>query len=142
LKQFITILSFFITTLLHAQTPQLEAAVNRFDRALVTKDSIALKQILHPTLHYGHSNGWIETKQQLIDDLFNGKINYSKVESSDFAWSSPSPELAIVRSTAMMEYVMDGKAGNLKLHVMQVWLRTRNGWQLVARQSTKIEDKH
>jgi hypothetical protein len=125
-----------VTTVSAAQTSFLKEAVARFDKALVTKDTAALKQVLHKDLSYGHSNAWVETKTDLLKNLYNGKITYKKIETMEQKWVT-SKEWASVRSTAEIDFVLDGKEGHLKLHVLQVWMKTNKGWQLLARQSTK-----
>ncbi len=142
MKTVLTILITFFSLAALAQPADLRAAAERFDKAMVEKDSAALRILVHPHLSYGHSNAWVQGNEELIKDLFNGKITYTKVESRDFVWTSTSPTLATIRSTADIEYVLDGKPGKLKLHVLQVWKKGRSGWQLLARQSTKMEDKH
>ncbi len=142
LKSFVTILILIFTVAAYAQPADLRAAAEKFDKALIEKDTVALKQLLHEGLNYGHSNAWVESKKEMIANLYNGKITYTKIESRDFVWSGISPTLATVRSTANIEYVMDGKPGKLTLHVLQIWRKGRTGWQLLARQSTKIEEKH
>ena len=128
-------MSFFAAS---AQTSFLRDAVARFDRALVSKDTVALNQILHKDLSYGHSNAWIETKKEMISNLKTGRISYSKIKSEGLKWVAEK-DWATVRSTADIEYILDGKEGKLKLHVMQFWMKTNKGWQLVARQSAKLE---
>ncbi|MFN2457777.1 MAG: nuclear transport factor 2 family protein [Chitinophagaceae bacterium] len=140
MKTFFTILFFLVCSITHAQTSFLKDAVSKLDKALVSKDTIILKQLLHKDVSYGHSNAWIETKIDIIKNLYNGKISYSTIGNRDFTWTM-SKDWAKVRSTADIEYTLDGKDGKLKLHVLQVWLKTNKGWQLLARQSTKIEDK-
>lgn len=109
------------------------------DVALVTKDTVVLKQVLHEDLSYGHSNAWIETKKDLMKNLYNGKLSYSKVETKELKIAEGSTH-ANVRSTTEIEYLLYGKEGKLKLHVLQVWIKTNKGWQLLARQSAKLEN--
>ena len=116
----------------------LKEAVTKLNVALVLKDTAVLKQLLHDDLSYGHSNAWIETKTDLMKNLYNGKLSYGKVETKELTISE-SGNHANVRSTTEIEYLLDGKEGKLKLHVLQVWIRTNNRWQLLARQSTKLE---
>jgi len=96
-----------------------------------------LKQILHNDLSYGHSNAWVEIKKEMLANLYNGKISYKKIETKDLKWTA-AKDHANVRSTDEIEYTLDGKEGKLKLHVLQVWVKTNKGWQLLARQSTKL----
>lgn len=123
------------------QSSFLKEAAAKLDRALVAKDTITLKQLLHKDVTYGHSNAWIETKEDIIKDLTSGKLVYHKIESRDTKWKVTN-DLASVRSTAAIDFILDGKPGTLQLHVLQMWLKTNKGWQLIARQSTKIENNH
>ena len=123
--------------LVNGQTSFLKDAAKKLDRALVMKDTVTLKLLLHSDLTYGHSNGWVETRADVIKDLISGKLVYNKIESSDARWIT-GKNWASVRSKTEIKYVMDGKEGDLNLHVLQVWLKTNRGWQLLARQSTKL----
>ena len=125
-----------VTTVSAAQTSFLKEAVAKLDKSLVTKDTAALKQVLHKDLSYGHSNAWVETKTNLLKNLYNGKLIYNKIKTSDQKWVT-SKDWASVRSTTEIDFVLDGKEGHLRLHVLQVWTKTNKGWQLLARQSTK-----
>jgi hypothetical protein len=137
MKACFTILLLFVISNTFAQTSFLKEAVSKLDKALVKKDTVVLKQLLHGDLTYGHSNGWVENKEEVIKDLYSGKLAYHNIESSDYQWKTGS-NWANVRSRAKVAYTMDGKQGELNLHILQVWLKTNKGWQLVARQSTKL----
>jgi hypothetical protein len=137
MKIVVTILYLFVYSLSLAQTSFLKEAVAKLDKALITKDTAILKQLLHKDLSYGHSNAWVETKTDVIKDLISGKLAYSKIKSKDFLWTA-SKDWATVRTTSTINYLLDGEEGTLQLHVMQCWLKTNKGWQLIARQSTKL----
>ena len=137
MKIVVTILYLFVYSLSLAQTSFLKEAMAKLDKALIAKDTITLKQLLHKDLSYGHSNAWVETKEDVIKDLISGKLAYSKIESKDFLWTA-SKDWATVRTTSAINYLLDGEEGTLQLHVMQCWLKTNKGWQLIARQSTKL----
>lgn len=137
MKKLLIISLFFVSYVSFGQSSSLTEAVDNLDKALVAKDTAVLKQILHKDLSYGHSNAWVETKKELLEDLFNGKLNYRKIETTDIKWTA-NKDFASVRSTTEVEYLLDGKEGKLKLHVLQVWVKANKGWQLLARQSTKL----
>ena len=132
-----TILLLFVCFTGEAQTSFLQDAVARLDKALVEKDTVALKQLLHKDVSYGHSNGWVQTKQDVINDMISGKLLYSKIESEDLKWTV-SKDWTSVRSTTKVEATMNGNKVDLKLHVLEVWQKTNKGWQMIARQSTKL----
>jgi hypothetical protein len=120
-----------------AQTDFLKQAALKLDVALVKKDTVTLNQLLHKDLSYGHSNAWVENKNEVISHLVTGKLVYKKIKSKDHQWRT-GKDWATLRTKTEIEYVLDGKDGSLELHVLQVWLKTNKGWQMLARQSTKM----
>lgn len=136
MKQLFVIISLFVSIGSFAQY-NVQENMGFLDEALVKKDTASLNILLHDKLSYGHSNGWIESKQEVIDDLLNGKLSYDKIESKMLS-AAQTGDITIVRAESKISYVLDGKAGELKLHVMQVWVRIGSQWQLIGRQSAKI----
>lgn len=116
---------------------ELKKAVSELNKALLQRDSAALNKLLHNKVQYGHSNGWIETKREVIDDLYNGKLVYNKIESNSVEIVEEE-HAACIRSVADIDVLLNGKQVQLKLHVLQVWVKKKAGWVLLSRQSTKI----
>ena len=137
MKLLATILFLFISSFTFAQTAFLKNAASKLDKALIEKDTVTLKQLLHADATYGHSNGWVEKKPDVIKDLVSGKLIYKSIENKNAEWVQ-SKDMATMRCTSDVQYALDGKEGVLKLHVLQVWTKTNKGWQLLARQSTKL----
>ena len=138
MQKFFFILLVAVSPMLsYSQTSFLKDAEAKLNKALILKDTSVLKQLLHKDVSYGHSNGWVETKNDVINDLVNGALAYKKIETKDVKWIVTN-NVATLRNTSDIDYVKDGKAGQLHMHVVQVWLKTNKGWQLLARQSTKI----
>lgn len=136
MKGTIFILAFLVCSVAGAQTSYLKDAVAKFDKALLAKDTVVLKQVLHKDLSYGHSNAWVETKSDLLKNLFNGKMTYTRIDAGERQWLT-GKDWANVRSTMDIAYIMDGKEGSVRLHVLQVWMKTGKGWQMIARQGAK-----
>ena len=135
-----TISLFFAGLIAVAQndTTALKNAMSRLDKALLNKDQQALQQLLSKDLSYGHSNGWVQTKKDVLDDLQSGKLVYNKIENSSVMILAIGKKWATVRTNTNAEGSISGTAFQLKLHVLQVWMNTKRGWQLLARQSTKL----
>lgn len=136
MKRLLTVILFFVSIACHAQR-NVPGNVRDFDKALVERDTAFLKQVLHEQLSYGHSNGWVETKSELMRHLFDGKLTYQKVESTVLSMDQAN-DVTIVRTVSQIKYTLDGKEGALQLHVLQVWVLNKSGWQLLGRQSTKV----
>lgn len=100
-------------------------------------DKQALDSLLSDRLSYGHSDGKVEDKKAFITHLESGAYDFVKITISDQA-ITVSANTAIVRHTLSASTNDNGKPGQVKLHVMQVWQKHKGKWLLLARQATKI----
>jgi hypothetical protein len=106
---------------------------------LINKDEKILTQLLNEEVSYGHSNGWVQNKADIINDLKSGKLTYTKIENESVTIAAINKQWATVRINTNAEgKAPNGNAFQLKLHVLEVWVKTKNGWELIARQGTKL----
>ena len=137
------LLGFLVLFLINSSFAQVDSiglkeAMQKLDAALLQKDETILKLVLHKDLSYGHSNGWIESKNDVLNDLKSGKLVYNKIENSSSAIVNINKKWATVKTNTNAEGAVNGTAFKLTLHVMLFWMKTKNGWQLIARQSSKL----
>lgn len=137
MKVWIIIIVLLISSVAYGQTSFLKDAVARLDKALIEKDTATLKQLLHKNVTYGHSSGWVETKEDVIKDLASGKLVYHTIKSDSITWKTDA-SWASMRSRTKVEVSLNNNRTELNLHILEVWLKTNKGWQLIARQSTKL----
>jgi len=116
----------------------LKDAMQKLDKALLQKDEVVLKSVLHKDVSYGHSNGWIQSKEDILNDFKSGKLTYNKIENNSSAIVRIDKKFATVKTNTNAEGSVNGTAFKLTLHVMQFWIKTKKGWQLIARQSAKL----
>src|SRR4051812_24461552 len=110
----------FICLTSFAQSAGLKEAVAKLDKALMIKDTATLQNLLHTDATYGHSSGWVQTKQDVLHDMISGKLIYNKIESTDYKWIE-NKSWATVRSTTKAQFVLNDKPAELNLHVLEVW---------------------
>ena len=115
----------------------LKEVMQQLDKALLQKDQKVLQTVLHKDASYGHSNGWIQSKNDILNDFTNGKLTYNKIENNSSAIVNISKKYATVKTNTNAEGTVNGTAFKLTLHIMQFWIKTKKGWQLIARQSAK-----
>ena len=115
----------------------IKTAMQQLDKALLQKDENVLRSVLHKEVSYGHSNGWIQSKDDILNDFKTGKLVYNKIENNSSAIINISKKYATVKTNTIAEGAVNGTAFKLTLHVMQFWIKTKKGWQLIARQSAK-----
>jgi hypothetical protein len=125
------------TTASMSDSSDLVRSVADLNYALVNRDTIKLRFLLRDDVRYFHSNGWKQSKRDIIGDLFNGKLTYKKVNLNSESIHLMG-EIAQVKSVVDIEAVMDGKPIQLRLSVIQVWAWKNEHWSLFSRHSEKI----
>ena len=110
--------------------------VTEFHKALVDKNTVSINQQTDKALSYGHSNGWIETKTDLIKDLETGYISYQDYKEDSITITS-NGAMANVRFVAQVAATLKGISTNFRLRVLEVWVKKSNRWVLFARQAVK-----
>ena len=133
----ITVLCFVTSAFTQIDSVSLKEAMQQLDKALLQKDEGVLRSVLHKDASYGHSNGWIQNKNDVLNDSKTGKLIYNKLENNNSVIVSISKKYATVKTNTNAEGSVNGTAFKLTVHVMQFWIKTKKGWQLIARQSAK-----
>lgn len=110
--------------------------IQKFEKALIQKDIEQISELLDKNLSMGHSNGWLETKESLVRDLVESKINYEKIEAAGpITFTYKSDDLIITRRDVDAYGVLNNISFTVKLNILEVWKLNGQQWQLLARQS-------
>jgi ketosteroid isomerase-like protein len=112
-------------------------AMDAWKQATMKKDGAALDKLLHPDLTYSHSSGHNETKADVLKSVTTGK---STAEAIDFADTTVRVygNTALVRGKVDIRNSADGKSTTANLNILHVWIKGPQGWQMVARQATRL----
>lgn len=121
--------------LLETNEKKLINTVKEFHQALVKKNTVSINQQTDKALSYGHSNGWVQTKTDIIKDFENGFISYQSF-TEDSISVSMNGNIASVRFIADITATMNAKA-TYHLKVLEVWVKKGKRWVLFARQAIK-----
>ncbi|MFZ1526372.1 MAG: nuclear transport factor 2 family protein, partial [Saprospiraceae bacterium] len=84
-----------------------------------------------------HSNGWKESKAEVIANILSGKLTYNDVKVHESA-------VRIVDNTAVVTgkgtfYVsLEGKPSEFHLFYTEVYVMTESGIRLISRHACKI----
>lgn len=114
----------------------LDLSKKKFDW-LIGSNYDSLSILLDDRIQYIHSNGWIQNKGEILNDLKTGKLVYKKVtikESTARLYATTA--LAIGLGT--FEGVIDGKPFLMDLRYTEVYIKSKNRWKLVSRHSNKM----
>ncbi len=141
MKKILLVILFMGGTQAFGQNPEAEK-VNQLHKKkfdwLINKKYDSLNWLLDEQAKYIHSNGWIQSKAEVIDDLKSGKLNYTSViiEESSVSYFDKS---AVVTGKGFFKGLMtDNTEFTIHLLYTEVYVKQKKQWKLVSRQATKI----
>jgi hypothetical protein len=97
----------------------------------------SLRWMLDDNLMYVHSNGWVETKADVIDDLKTGKLVYRKVDISETS-VRVYDNTAIVTGKGVFSGVNNGTEFSLNLMFTEVYINKNGRWLLASRHANRL----
>ena len=113
------------------------AAMDAWKQATMKKDAAALDKLLHPDLTYSHSSAANQTKDEVIKSVTTGKASVESITFSDTTVRVYG-NTALVRGKVDLVNNTDGKSTPAHLNILHVWIKGPQGWQMVARQATRL----
>jgi ketosteroid isomerase-like protein len=113
------------------------AAMDAWKQATMKKDGAALGKLLHPDLTYSHSSGKNETKADVLKSVTAGKATVEAIDFSDTTVRVYG-NTALVRGKVDIRNNTAGKSTTANLNILHVWVKGPQGWQMVARQATRL----
>ena len=135
---FVWLILFFFSgsVLAQADSSEVLKAVQEFEKALLDKNEELIKKRTDEKLIFGHSNGWVQEKKAVLEDMRSGHLSYLKIEPSSIKIRMQGKK-AVVEERVEVEVKLDATQVKLKLFVLQYWEKIRGEWKLVLRQSAK-----
>lgn len=117
---------------------ELQAAISQLEKALMTTDTNVLKSLLHTDLSMGHSNGWIENKEDILVHLQSGFLVYNEIKPIGAVQVNSIGNFARVRRKIEVKGIADKVKFEMELKVLEVWVLELGKWKLWSRQSLKV----
>ena len=108
-------------------------------QAMIEVDTVILDSILADELTYTHTNGWLQTKEELMSTLESGELNYTSAITNDVVVRTYETS-AVVTGTASMKVESQEKEYSLRISFIDVYVKKNGSWQMVAWQSTRIPE--
>lgn len=145
MKKILFILFVFVAASVNAQKTKEESATEKFVlklhevkfRWMVEGKLDSLNNILDERLQYIHSNGWIETKKEVIEDLRSGKLKMVNVKVKE-ATARVYKGFVLVTGKGDFTVVVEGKPVEINLLYTEVYAKRQSGWMLVSRHANKL----
>ena len=117
------------------ETEIMNLAKKKF-RWMVEKKIDSLSVLADERLSYIHSNGWIQTKKDFIED-FNGKLVYHDIQVVELH-SRVYRRSAVVTGKGHFTVSLNGNRLEVDLLFTEVYIRTGGKWKLVSRHANRL----
>lgn len=114
----------------------LNLAKRKFDW-LIQKQRDSLDRLLDDRLMYIHSNGWVQSKQEVIDDMLSGKLIYKQTDLKELKVRLYG-NTAVVTGTGRFVGSREANEFDLSLSFTEVYVKKGNRWLLVSRHSNRL----
>jgi len=135
-----TILATLLPLFCLAQLPEEEAvrklSQKKFDW-LIRLQADSLDRMLDERIQFVHSNGWIQNKRDVLEDMRSGKLVYQKVTVKE-ASVRVYGKAAIVNGLGVFEGINAGTPFNLNLRYTEVYVYEDGRWMLASRHSNRM----
>jgi hypothetical protein len=103
---------------------------------MINKKYDSLQSILHDRVTYIHSNGWSQSKKDIIDDFKSGKLVIKSVEIQSQT-TQIFNQTAILNGMAKVTGETNGAPFSLNLVYTEGYIKENGKWLLVSRLATK-----
>ena len=128
----------FSTMAQSKDSEEIASAVERLRIAMLNGEKAGLESAAAEEISYGHSSGLIEDKAAFVENIASGNTDFVTLNFTDFM-------IRIVGNTAIVRHKMQGETQNkekvmspINLNVLEIWLKQKGQWKLLARQAAKI----
>ena len=106
-------------------------------RAMCEADAKTLEELLGDSLVYTHSYGGADSKASYLDGIRSKKWQYQAVERP-IEDIQVHRDCAVVTGQVRIQLLSGGQPKKLNSRFTNVWVKGKEGWQMVAWQSTPL----
>lgn len=111
--------------------------VSKLD-SLMENNNSKILELFSDDVSFGHSNGWLQNKDDFKKDFESGKVKYQSVKQTELKELKIKNKFANIRRIIAVKGLYKNETFEMKLSVLEFWIRQKGIWKLWSRQSVKI----
>ena len=112
--------------------------ISKLDSLMENNDSKIL-DLFSDDVSFGHSNGWIQNKDDFKKDFESGKVKYQSVKQTELKELKIKNKFANIRRIIAVKGLYKNETFEMKLSVLELWIREKGIWKLWSRQSVGLK---
>ena len=112
--------------------------VSKLDSLMQNNDSKIL-ELFSADVSFGHSNGCVQNYQDFKTDFESGKVKYHSVNQLELRELKIKNKFANIRRIIAVKGLYKNEIFEMKLSVLELWIRQKGIWKLWSRQSVSLK---
>lgn len=112
--------------------------VSKLD-SLMENNNSKILELFFDDVSFGHSNGWIQDKADFKKDFESGKVKYQSVQQTELKEFKIKNKFANIRRIIAVKGLYKNESFEMKLSVLEFWIRQKGIWKLWNRQSVNLK---
>lgn len=119
-------------------TEEVRAADAARIMATIAGDTVRLAPLLCDALTYGHSDGRLQTKAELLGAVKSNRVKYEAYDYEELHIARVNDDVATMTGRASLRATAGGQRVAFRLRFLAVWRREAGAWRLCAYQSAPL----
>ena len=112
--------------------------VSKLD-SLMENNNSKILELFSDDVSFGHSNGWIQNKDDFKKDFESGKVKYQSVKQTELKEFKFKNKFANIRRNIAVKGLYKNETFEMKLSVLEFWIKQKGIWKLWSRQSVSLK---
>lgn len=107
--------------------------------SLMMKNDAQIIDLFCSNVSFGHSNGWIQNLDDFKKDFSSKKVSYKKIKQLEISELKQFKSTMCIRRTIKVEGLYKNQDFEMKLALLEIWIKKKSNWKLWSRQSVEIK---
>lgn len=107
--------------------------------SLMKNNDHSIVDLFSKDVTFGHSNGWIQNLDDFKKDFSSKKVVYREISQTDVSEIKKSKNTFSLRRTVKVRGLYKNQDFEMKLAVLEIWIKMKSEWKLWSRQSVEIK---
>ena len=112
--------------------------VSKLD-SLMENNDFKILELFSDDVSFGHSNGWLQNKDDFKKDFESGKVKYQSVKQTELKELKIKNKFANIRRIIAVKGLYKNETFEMKLSVLEFWIQQKGIWKLWSRQSVSLK---
>lgn len=107
--------------------------------SLMMKNDIQIVDLFCSDVSFGHSNSWIQNLNDFKKDFTSKKVSYKEITQLEISELKQFKNTVSIRRTLKVAGLYKNQDFEMKLALLEIWLKKKSAWKLWSRQSVEIK---